>query len=488
MPKRRNLLLILADQQRSDTLACYGNDFVKAPHLNEFAAQSFVFRRAYCVQPVCTPSRATLMTGLWPHTHGCVKKNIPLPTNRPTLAELVPPEYRRAYYGKWHLGDELVSQHGFEEWLSIEDGHYRQYFSSREQLELRSEYHHFLVQHGFQPDSRAKDGVPIFSRWFAARLAERFTKASYLGGEAARFLREYGRSDPFVMVVSFLEPHPPFFGPLNDLHDPATLPTGDAFLEPPSADMARRNQLWARRFEHRFKKYPLESEWDWRRLRANYYGLISLVDRAVGEILAALEDSGRAEDTLVVFTSDHGEMMGDHAMLTKSVMYEEATRVPLLMRVPWLGRDQRLIEELVSQVDLVPTILDLLGIEVPSYLQGENQTPLLLGEQGMGRKHLTIMWHKESRRDSDARTIVSDDRWKLNVYPMDTWELFDLASDPFERKNLFDQADQGERIGQMYDTLSQWQAAVGDPLRLPEPEPGRSRGLFGSLRSNLSFF
>ena len=242
MPGSPNILLIWTDQQRNDSLPCNGNDFVQAPNLDRLTNESFVFRHAYCAQPVCTPSRASILSGLYPHTHGCVTNNIPLDRNVKTLAQMLPEEYHCGYYGKWHLGDELVPQRGFDDWISIEDGIYRGYYSKAEYLQLRSSYHHFLVKNGFAPDSVAKDGAPVFSRDFAAVMDERYTKASFLSQEASRFLGEQSADRPFFLSVNFLEPHPPIFGPLNYLYDPDSLPVGDAFLKKPGDDMPQKTR------------------------------------------------------------------------------------------------------------------------------------------------------------------------------------------------------------------------------------------------------
>ncbi len=134
MNSAANLLFIWTDQQRADSLPCYGNAFASTPHLDRLASESFIFERAYCTQPVCTPSRASILTGLWPHTHGCISNNYPLAPESRTIAEQVGDRYHCAYYGKWHLGDELSPQHGFDDWVSIEDGIYRAYYSDSEML------------------------------------------------------------------------------------------------------------------------------------------------------------------------------------------------------------------------------------------------------------------------------------------------------------------------------------------------------------------
>ncbi|MCB1120995.1 MAG: sulfatase-like hydrolase/transferase [Verrucomicrobiae bacterium] len=439
-----NILLIWTDQQRNDTLPCHGNTIIQAPQLRRLAEESFVFRRTYCTQPVCTPSRASILTGLWPHTHGCITNNIPLPESIPTIAEMLPEEYECAYYGKWHLGNELNAQHGFTNWRSIEDGIYRPYYANPKDLNRRSDYHHYLVREGFPPDLADETGAELFSREFSACLAERYTKAGYLAREAETFLRGRRTGDrPFFLSVNFLEPHPPVFGPLNYLHDPDTIPCGPAFAREPinaSNRVKRRRQHFQ---TEGFKRHPLETESDWRRLKSNYYGLVTLVHRALGRILNALEYSGEIENTVVVFTSDHGDMMGDHCLPQKSLFYESASRVPLLLRVPWLCREQRMLDGPISQIDLASTLLDLVGAGVPDPVQGQSKVALLQDAAWNNRTELSwksegvaVEWNDPEHPEEDGRSWVSPDGWKLNLYRDDEPELFDLNSDPGEIDNL----------------------------------------------------
>ncbi|MDE2870020.1 MAG: sulfatase-like hydrolase/transferase, partial [Chloroflexota bacterium] len=152
MVEKPNLLFIFTDEQRDDTLACYGNQTIQAPNLNRLADDSFVVDRAYCTQPVCTPSRSSIMTGYYPHTTGCLENNDPLKPEHLTLAERVPGDYTCTYYGKWHLGSELIAQRGFSEFVGIEDG-YREHYADPVEAQRLSDYHHFLVEQGFEPDS-----------------------------------------------------------------------------------------------------------------------------------------------------------------------------------------------------------------------------------------------------------------------------------------------------------------------------------------------
>ena len=131
MADRPNLVFIFSDQQRADTMACYGNDWLNVPNLNALADQSFVFENAYVTQPVCTPARASIMTGLYPHAAGPIVNQLVLPRETPVIAEMLPDEYYCGYYGKWHLGDDVIRQHGFDEWVSTEDGHIPEYTQTR---------------------------------------------------------------------------------------------------------------------------------------------------------------------------------------------------------------------------------------------------------------------------------------------------------------------------------------------------------------------
>ncbi len=476
--KRPNIVLIWTDEQRADTMACYGNDHVKTPHLNRLASESVVFNTAYCAQPLCTPSRASILTGRWPHQHGCIRNNTALARDVPTVAEMLPKEYLSAYYGKWHLGDEVVAQRGFTEWCSFEE-EYRPYYSKPEYLDTMSDYHHFLLENGFRPDKTAADGARIFSRGFSAVMAERYTKASFIGREAARFIRDRSAArstQPFFLSVNMLEPHMPFFGPLNDVYDPDALPVGPTFAQKPGENAPWRNRFLADRYEaDGHSCYPLKTEDDWRRLRANYYGLVSLVDSAVGTILDSIADAGVENDTIVVFTSDHGEMMGDHGLLAKTVMYEESIRIPLLVRVP--GAAPRVVDGRVSQIDLLPTLFELAGAPVPEHLSGRSRAGVIHGTDDLGANDAVVEWNPAIASDEGDtatgdgadrlarqtwRTVISPDGYKLNLTRDDTCELYDLNADPYEQKNLYDDADRRAVRDRLTERLHAWQAQNAD--------------------------
>ncbi len=485
--KKKNLLLIITDQQRFDTIACYGNPAIQTPGFDKLSQNGYTFENAYCTTPICTPSRATFLTGQWPHSHQCIANNTPLPSHIDTIAELLDDDYYCAYYGKWHLGDELVPTHGFQERISTEDAPYRPYFSNPKYLDLRSDYHHFLIANGFVPDIVADDGARVFSRKYAASLAEPYTKPTFLADKTSSFIESYSNDNPFLLVVSFLEPHDPFWSPLNNLHDPELLNVGSTFAEPKQLPVSYKETLMVKDFATRgIDGFSLQSEWDWRRVRANYYGLVSLVDHAVEQILISLDRAGLADDTLVVFTSDHGEMMGDHALMTKGLPYEQSVKVPLLMRIPWLSKTETRISGNFSHIDLVPTLLDLLDQKPGEHIQGESKAAVLRDKKDLSDNDVVITWYgdadtsywddipgdfSQSERDlaafSQWRTIISADRWKLTLSPDDICELYDLGNDPDEIVNLFDVSEQRERIRELTKRLKLWQSQTSDTLELP---------------------
>ena len=493
MADRPNIVFIMSDQQRQDTLACYGADWMQVPSLNALADQSFVFQNAYVAQPVCTPARATIMTGLYPHAAGPIVNQIHLSPDVPVISEMMSSDYVKGYMGKWHLGDDLIPQRGFDVWKSAEDNHR---IAKPEQRYLTSDYNRYLVEQGYEPD-RTRNGVGVFSSDRHYDMPEEHQMASYLGDQAAEFI-EQNKDRPFVLYVSTFEPHSPYHGPFMDMYDPAELPVGPAFLrKPESASLVNRVRAdyflkfmldgadqSADEYMTRYAapREDVSTEAGWRTLRAHYMANVTLVDRMVGKITAALERAGVSDNTVVVFTSEHGDMMGDHGMLEKRSFFEEASRVPLLMKVPWLSQERTLVEGSVGQVDLVPTLLDLIGEDAPGNLQGKSLRPVLEGDADLSDNDVFVQWNGTSEEIIDRflgsaeinrmlalpwRSVITPDRWKLNLCAGDRCELYDLNSDPHEMNNLFDDPAQADRVRDMAARIRIWQQRTGDTAPLP---------------------
>ena len=481
-----NLLFIYTDQQRADTLAAYGNDLIQMPNLNRLAEESVVFDQAYVAQPVCQPSRSTLLTGLYPHTTGCFTDSDfilhPLRSETPCLPELIEEgDYFCGHHGKWHLGDDVFAQHGFHDWVSTLDHEHRPYYTEGRDTFQHCDYYDFLVGEGFEPDLTEEDGFQAFTSRYCARLPEKYGTPAYLARSASRFIRE-NRARPFILHVSIVEPHQPYFGPRDDMYDPSQVTLSANFGRTPTEEHPLKIRALHHLYRERGFEVPLDTEEDWRELTARYWGLCSLVDTHVGTILDTLEECGLSENTIVVFTSDHGEMMGSHGLRGKGLMFEESVRVPLMIRLPGRGAGKR-VKGPVSHIDLVPTLLDLMGQPVADHLQGKSLRPLI--QQSGTPTHeddVFIEWQGPVPLDvvpeamkgvaseadirascaSQVRTIVTPDKWKFNCSQVGEDELYNLEEDPIETRNLAREPQYRSLVGELTRRIRRWQEETGD--------------------------
>ena len=511
MPRDRpNLLFIWTDQQARDTLGVYGNDRIETPHLDAVAHESAVFEHAYVSQPVCTPARGTVMTGQYPHETGVVCNNTPLARTDWCFPELGAFEdYRSCWIGKWHLGDEIYHQHGFDEWIATEDGYHPFYEAENDRSE-RSAYYHFLVDNGFEPDV-TDEGQDHFSRGFAARLPEKYSKPHFMADRAIEFMEACG-NEPFILHLMFLEPHPPYTSPRDDQYDPADVELPPNFEHDGMADqidkvrfcreLVRRGIRHATRDPQLLSAPPQEPEW--RELISNYWGLVSLVDTHVGRVLNAVQGAGMWDETITVFTSDHGDMMGSHQLFSKMVMFQEAIRVPLLLRLPGNPATGDRIDAPISQVDLVPTLLAAMNQPIPSDLHGQDWGPYLRGEAELEEPRVFVQWNgatafgmhdrnspkypewSQPRAEPEAeaiwnelfdrdimrtmttpvRTVITPDGWKLNYRRSGEHELYDLGTDPHETENLAWSTEHTAKIYSLYQHIVDWQRRTRDPVYL----------------------
>ncbi len=469
--RKPNLILFLPDQQRADTVSCYRGVKVHAPNLNKVASESVVFERAYVTHPVCTPSRSSLMTGTWPHINGCTKNNVPLDPRFRVFPELMEDrDYRTAYIGKWHLGEEGPAGRGFQQWISTDD---------------HGDYISFLVSAGVAPDK--PNGR--FSKLAISNMPLELSRPKFLEKHACEFIEKHHR-DPFILVVGFVEPHSPYNGPLNDEHPldqvdldlTATLPESEniplryrLMREWQQAEAALdRQRLPAQLF---FGITPEE----YRSIKQRYLGLITLVDQSIGAILGCLERFGLSGNTIVVHTSDHGDSLGAHRLFGKEVMFEEAARVPLLIRLPDQKRGKVVLQP-VSHIDFVPTLLDLLGHPNHPQCAGKSLLPLI-NEEAVPPENVFLEWAPNrtkvkkgtslARRrlikravEESTRAVVSFDGWKLCLRDKDLNELYNLSEDPLETRNLYENRQYAPVISRLSGEIHRWQESANDKLRL----------------------
>jgi arylsulfatase A-like enzyme len=464
-----NLLVFLPDELRSDLMVGNAAESVRAPSLHRLASESIIFERTYVTHPICSPARSSLLTGMWPHQTHCTDNKDVLPPSIRCLPEMIADSaYRTGYFGKWHLGDEFLPQHGFQEWVSIEDSFKTAHHHRRSPGQ--SDYTKFLLAKGFKPDMQ---NGKCFSLAFPTRLPFELSKPKFLEARACEFLERH-RNEPFVLFVAFLEPHPPYNGPFNNEHslDAVSL---DASIENVfGEEMPLRYRL---RQEYYRNQHPTAAQY--REVKQKYLGLISEVDRSIGAILAKLDDLGLRERTITAVTSDHGDMMTAHGMLGKQLMFEQSATVPYFVRVP--GEVPRRLAQPVSHIDFVPTMLDLLGKPAHAQCVGKSRAGLIRGET-TSADFVFLQWAptksdlaleksslaskqkiKNCLRES-TRALVSSDGWKLCLRDKDKNELYNLRDDPNETRNLYDDVSHRDVVSELSAQIRRWQAQVGDKL------------------------
>ncbi len=316
------------------------------------------------------------------------------------------------------------------------------------------------------------------------KLPEEHSRPAYLAGTAREFMQAH-RDEPWVLYVNFLEPHMPYHSARDHQYNPADIPLPENFEA--EAHSLREKLKRADWYANGYGGQRLQTPDDWRELTARYWGLVSLVDTYVGRILDALRETGQDEETLIVYTSDHGDMMASRRMLGKGFMYEESSRVPMMIR----RAGQRSVSRVrgpVSQIDLVPTLLDLLDQPIPEHLEGESLAAAM--DRGHAERDVFIEWNSDRSGEPPAkvpewaedlaapselheakgeqiRTCVSLDNWKLNVSTTGEHQLFDLDADPLELTNRFSDPDQAERIRDLAARIGRWQQRTDDTVALP---------------------
>jgi len=469
--RKPNLILFLPDQQRADTLACYGGVKVHAPNLNKLASESVVFERTYVTHPVCTPSRSSLMTGTWPHTNGCTHNSVPLDRRFRVFPELMQDhDYRTAYIGKWHLGEDGPAGRGFAHYIST-DGH--------------GDYSHFLNLKSITPDK----ANGRFSEVAISNLPIELSRPKFLEIHACDFIEKHQR-DPFILVVAFVEPHSPYNGPLNDANPRDEVELDPTATLPKTEDIPLRYRLmreW-QQAEARLDRDRLPTQLffgitadEYRSIKQRYLGLVTLVDQSIGAILGCVERCGLTEHTIVVHTSDHGDSLGAHHLFGKETMFEEAARVPWLIRLPGQTR-QKMISHPVSHIDFVPTLLDSLGESNQPQCAGKSLLPLI-NDATASPNNVFLEWapnrtkvkkgSRLARRrmikravEESTRTIVTPDGWKLCLRDKDSNELYNLKDDPFEMRNLCADAQYASVVSHFASEIYRWQETTNDKLKL----------------------
>ena len=445
MRERPNVVIVLTDHTNAATTAA-GSPCLK-PRIDALAAAGVRFGRCHTTNAICSPARASLMTGLYPSTHGmwdCThtqrREWLDPPTGRfPHFASLLREAgWRTGYFGKWHVEQSgKLEDFGWDEYDTRVGGAHFKPSAGRELLLRTSGYRDFLL--AGVDESPGEKRHPCFDAGIA------FVR------------RAAAEKAPFLCVVSTEEPHDPYIAIRQhfDRHVRAPIPLPpslrDACLDKPEA-VRRMRAVWA----------GLTDD-DWRFVRACHYAVVSFLDAELGRLLDALAETGRARETIVVFTSDHGDMLGGHGLGAKGVAtpYEEVYTIPLIMAGPGirLGVEEREVH--VGLADLGPTLLDLCGAPALPGVQGRSFRPVL------ERRHDPAAWadgHAEffGQRFVYTQRMTWRGNWKYVFSPGGVDELYDLASDPHERRNLGADPAHRDRLLEMCGRMWEKMKAIGD--------------------------
>ena len=451
--KTPNILWICTDQQRYDTIGALGNVYVSTPHIDSLVAEGVAFTHAYCQSPICTPSRASFLTGMYPSaTHANGNGNAYFPETYSlitrTLADI---GYDCGLIGKLHL----ASAYGRVE-PRVNDGYrYWQYsHAPRDDWEEGHDYANWVRSKGYILGELIQDpqGVPAElhqTTWCAEKTIE--------------FIREE-RNGPWLASVNIYDPHPPFNPPQSyrEQFNPEDMPE-PLFRE---SDLEQQERLGQIDFQSKVRtpdeldirnpilprpprrdgKPVVVGERDAKTLIAAYYAMIKQIDDQLGRMLEVLEETGQRENTVIIFTSDHGETLGDHGLIQKGCrFYEGLVRVPLIFSLPGQFVGGLKSDALVELVDKVPTLLDLAGLPIPEQMHGHSLLPILRGETDPNHHRNFVRceyYNAIDMRNHSYATMYRDKRYKLIVYHgHEEGELYDLVDDPDEFNNLWHAAD-----------------------------------------------
>jgi arylsulfatase A-like enzyme len=477
--ERKNVLLIMTDQQRWDTLGCYGAPTCRTPHIDGLAARGVRFDAAYCPTSPCSPARAALFTGLYPHHNGVLANGGIVHPEVPNLAgELNAAGYNLGYSGKWHVDRHLnPTDYGFEGKDypgygyplagNVIDGvryggawntpvpHYTDYLASSglEVPRLLS------ATYGENPNKQNQE-------MYALHTGDLESTFECMAAEfAIDLLRQFKASreregKPFFLWVNFWGPHTPCLlpEPYYSMYDPAAIPVEPSFAET-WANKPRAHELYEQYWGLSARGWK-----GWREIVARYWGYVTMIDDLVGRMLGVLRELALEEDTVVLYTTDHGDQMGAHRMIEKGPFaYEESWRLPMIAAHPEVECPGAACDEFVYLHDLFPTLLEMAGVEPPSVPDSQSILDQVLGhDTPTGRESIYGSFH--SHILPAPLRFVRTRTHKLVYNQTDVDELYDLVDDPWEMRNLIDVPYRREVKLEMAKKLREHMVRLGDPI------------------------
>lgn len=468
--EKPNILLITTDQQHWDTIGAFNNE-ISTPNIDRLVRSGTTFKRAYCPNPTCTPTRSSIITGMYPSQHGAWTLGTKLNENIPTLGdELQKIGYRTALIGKAHFQQNQSSEEfpSIESMPLLQDQDFWKKFTGPyygfEHVEmLRNHAHEHLVgQHyvnwleengcmNWRDYFAEPTGKMTYDDKYKWKLPEKYHYNTFIAERTNDLIGNYSeKNEPFFMWSSFPDPHPPYLAsePWDEMYDPEKLSypeglKGEHAKNPEHFRLTQEENPDMSAYEetgymiHGMHSHVTDKETA-KKNKALYYGMISFTDKYIGKILDHLEELGIRENTMVVFTSDHGHLFGQHNMHYKGPFhYEDLLKVPFIVSYPKEIPAGKTTDAMLSLVDLAPTFLNFAGKCALRGMTGVNQMDVWIDKKERVRDHIISENHHEPTT-INLRSYV-EDQYKITVYYKHMYgELFDLKEDPFEHNNLWD--------------------------------------------------
>jgi arylsulfatase A-like enzyme len=449
---RPNILLLLPDQMRASAMGCDGNETVRTPHIDRLAAEGMLLKRTYANVPVCCPARAILLTGTYPHINGMVANDLRLREEQVTLAELLQEVgYRTGFIGKWHL-DGGPREPGY-----VPPGPRRQGF----EYWAAYQCHHLHFQ-------------PYYYRDTSERLVKEQFEPAASCDFAVEFLRSHPKDQPFFLTVQMGPPHDPYGAPEEymKLYDPAQIQPDSSWQ--PNSETRPTPKAGLRRGPLANRFVPVGGKEE----IAAYYAAITSIDDQVGRLLAVLKETGADENTLILFTSDHGDMLGNHGMRRKRKPHDESARVPGIIRWPARVAAGQQVDTLFSHVDMAPTLLALAELPIPAFMQGSDLSQVVLGKTTAGPEAVLLQLFVPFTPDGVLkpwRGLVTAGHTYAR-YEDAPWVLFDHQADPDQMNNLAEAPSAAELRAKLETQLKAMMEKQGDRWDFNDDAPVEEGG------------
>ena len=451
-----NILFIFADQHRHNIMGCAGHPVIQTPNLDNIASEGVRFTKTWCQSPICQPSRASVITGKYPHELDVISNNGGFDAEWPTvMKQLQGAGYETATIGKTHYHEsyqppkdggeiDMRSQEGFVQGFGwdyvLEEYDKYLHASSR----LTTPYKEHLAKHGMLEEYRSQIKgafrlTPEHWRGQTSVLPQELDLSSFLADEANQWLRQRSDDKPFMLKLAFVQPHVPLISDpeWSKYYADATIDVPD--LTPPEATNEHWEQYLSVLAKHS-QTQMMDHDFVAAGIR-QYYGMVSLVDQKIGEVLATLEDLGQLDNTWIVYTSDHGEMLGEHKLWAKMNFYNGSVQVPLIIRPPG-GVAAREEDALVELTDVTATLADIGGAKAPDGCHGQSLTAAISAPI-KGREFL------HSRIGNFAAVRNASHRFTINTQNEAPCELFNMIDDPNELTNTVNLEESKEVVAEL---------------------------------------